>query len=474
MKFFFYISIDFISPLLAYSALRERCDFLFFSGTKRGRYSFIPLDSFNKKEIYSDEKNSFENVKKEYEEMKKNYNFNSLKKSGWHIPYSGGINCLFSYDYAQNFETDIWISSSDEKLLAYISYSDVFLAFDHEKQKCFIAGWCIDEKYFLQFSQKIEKILQKKYSQDEIVRKKLQEKQKTNERSERSEKKIFTHFTNILSKKEYLLSFEKAQQEMVKGNSFQINLSQGFTASSSDDAFDIFCQAVKKNPAPMMGFCEWNSTTKKGEKINKSIISCSPERLFSLDIHNKIFTQPIAGTRPRGESEKKDRFFEHQLKNSEKEISEHSMIVDLLRNDFGKISEFGSVKVADFARLEKYETVMHLVSDIEGFISKNKTAFDVFRAMFPGGTITGTPKRETMKILQDIEKRDRSFYCGSMGYISFLGESDFNILIRTLEYFNGELYGRAGGGLVFGADGESEYEESLSKWKGVEGVFRGR
>ncbi len=439
----------YISPIEVYKFFNKQnlCKELLYSGTNAGKFSFLPLDNHEELREENSEKNNFSNIKnieKYFKEKQKNYNLNSFTLN---IPYCGGLVSAFSYDYA--------LKNNTQNNTAYFAFSDVFIVFNHEKKEILICGWFEKETFWKQYFQKI---------QNKIIKVKLKLEKKLEKNIINNNKLQNIKFKNIISKQEYINSFNKMQKEIELGNSFQINLSQGFTAKKPEEisAFEIFEQATKKNSAPMMCFLEWK---------NKAIISCSPERLFSLDKNRKIFTQPIAGTRKLTHNKNEDKKLEDNLKNSEKEIAEHSMIVDLLRNDFGKIAEFGSVKVKEFARIEKYETVMHLVTDIEAKLSKNKSAFDVFDAMFPGGTITGTPKKETIKILEQEEIRTRGYYCGSVGYFSLDGQADFNILIRTLEQTDNELYGRAGGGIVYGASAENEYKETLYKWAGVKKIF---
>ncbi|HID91873.1 TPA: anthranilate synthase component I family protein [Candidatus Gracilibacteria bacterium] len=450
----------YISSLHIYEFLNTQnlCKELLYSGTgtETGQYSFLPLDNHRELREENSEINNFSNIKnveKYFIKKQKEYNLNSFTLN---IPYCGGLVAAFSYDYA--------LENNTQNNTAYFAFSDVFLVFDHEKKEILICGWFDNEIFWKQYSQRIINQIQR-----------LEKKIKKSEKQEDNNNHVSVEnikFKNIISKKQYFQSFNNIQKEILLGNSFQINLSQGFTAEKPKEvsAFQIFKKATIKNPAPMMCFIEWeqNNTNKK---IKKSIISCSPERLFSLDKNRKIFTQPIAGTRKLTQNKTQDAKLEQELKNSEKEKAEHSMIVDLLRNDFGKIAEFGSVKITEFARVEKYATVMHLVTDIEAKLPENKSAFDVFTATFPGGTITGTPKKETIKILEQEEIRKRGYYCGSVGYFSLDGQADFNILIRTLEQTDNELYGRAGGGIVYGANAESEYEESLHKWAGITKIF---
>ena len=457
----------YLSPLSVYTFFHAQtlCKELLYSGTEAGRYSFLPLDNHKELREENTEKNNFSNIKnleKYFTEKQKEYDIDSFTLD---IPYCGGLISAFSYDYA--------LQNNSQNNTAYFAFSDVFLVFDQHKKEILLCGWFDNEIFWKQYSQRMLQQIKRAKKQEE--KQEEAEEEKTEKIIEKTSQLNTITFQNVISKKHYFQSFKNIQKEIVLGNSFQINLSQGFIAEKPTEvsAFEIFTTATKKNPAPMMCFLEWeqNIHNTQNQIIQKSIISCSPERLFSLDKKRRIFTQPIAGTRKLTNNLILDEQLKKELQNSEKEKAEHSMIVDLLRNDFGKIAEFGSVKVTEFARVEKYATVMHLVTDIEAKLPQNKSAFDVFTAMFPGGTITGTPKQETIKILEREEIRNRGYYCGSVGYFSLDGQADFNILIRTLEQTNNELYGRAGGGLVYGANAENEYEESLHKWAGITKIF---
>lgn len=414
-KDFYYTSYknSSLSPLDVYELFHSQhlCQELFYSGTKEGKYSFLPLKTHanTPNEHFSSLKNGEYFLKNK----QKKYNLSSFTLD---IPFCGGLVTAISYDYA--LENTLTQDNS------YFSFTDVFLVFHHTKKEILICGWFSNKSFWKQYAQRIQSQLKRK------------EQSKQNEQKKRTHNMSLQEivFTPLISKEKYIQAFTNVQRHIEKGNSFQVNLSQGFTATKPKhiSSFEIFKQATIYNPAPMMCFFEWE-LEKNHKKIYKSLISCSPERLFSLNKKRILCTQPIAGTRKLTKNPITDAQREHELKHSEKEHAEHAMIVDLLRNDFGKIAEFGSVSVHEFARIEKYETVMHLVSEIKATLTHTQSAFDVFTAMFPGGTITGTPKKETMTILQQEEIRNRGYYCGSVGYFSLDGQADFNILIRTLE-----------------------------------------
>jgi anthranilate/para-aminobenzoate synthase component I len=207
------------------------------------------------------------------------------------------------------------------------------------------------------------------------------------------------------------------------------------------------------NPSPFAGLLHFDEV---------SLISCSPERLIKLR-DRKAETRPIAGTRPRGASSSADRELIGELLASEKERAEHLMLVDLERNDLGRVCEFGTVQVDEFMTIEQYSHVSHIVSNVSGRLRPDATPFDVIRATFPGGTITGVPKIRCMEIIEELEPVRRGPYTGSFGYIGWNGDLDLNIIIRTLVLCGRHGYLQVGAGIVADSDPDKEYEETLHK-----------
>ena len=192
------------------------------------------------------------------------------------------------------------------------------------------------------------------------------------------------------------------------------------------------------------------------------IVGASPEMLVRVE-NGVVQTGPIAGTRPRGKTVAEDLALEKDLLSDEKEIAEHTMLVDLGRNDIGRVSEFGSVKVTRFKYIERFSHVMHIISDVEGKLRKDKTCFDALAATLPAGTLSGAPKIRAMEIIDELETKKRNAYGGAIGYISFNGNFDSCITIRTGVFKDGRAYVQAGGGIVYDSNPESEYMESVNK-----------
>ncbi len=252
-------------------------------------------------------------------------------------------------------------------------------------------------------------------------------------------------------------AYQRAVQEVIDyiaaGDAYQVNLSQRFQVPFSGDAYSLFRHLFVQNPAPFFAFVQGG---------DHQIVSTSPER-FLLRAGDRVETRPIKGTRPRGRTVAQDQALRDELAASSKDDAELSMIVDLLRNDIGKVCAAGSVRVAEHKRLEAYRNVYHLVSVVEGRLDQGKDAVDLIRATFPGGSITGCPKIRAMQIIDELESCRRHVYCGSIGYIGFDDTMDLSIAIRTATIVNGTMVFSVGGGIVFDSRPQDEYEETLHK-----------
>lgn len=261
-----------------------------------------------------------------------------------------------------------------------------------------------------------------------------------------------------LSQTDYETIVLKAKQHIQAGDIFQANLSLRFEAQTTTDSWAIYRSLNTINPSPFASY--WK--TPWGD-----VISCSPERLVKLE--NRLAeTRPIAGTRARGMTEEHDRQLAEELLSNTKERAEHIMLVDLERNDLGRVCEWGTVKVDELLVIERYSHVMHLVSNVIGTLRPEVNAVDLIRALFPGGTITGCPKVRCMEIIEALEPLRRSLFYGSCGYLDRRGNLDLNILIRTLLYAktspeNATVWGQVGAGIVADSDPEREWHESLHK-----------
>lgn len=245
----------------------------------------------------------------------------------------------------------------------------------------------------------------------------------------------------------------RALEYIRAGEIYQANVSQRFTAEWEGPAFPLYRILRRMNPSPFACFLSWKDL---------AVVSCSPERLVQAQ-DGRVSTRPIAGTRPRGTTPDEDALNSLELLTSDKERAEHIMLVDLERNDVGRVCRPGSVCVDELLALESYSHVIHIVSNISGLLRRDADAVDVIRAMFPGGTITGCPKVRCMEILRELEPVARGLYTGSLGYLGFDGAMDLNIAIRTMVLQDHRLSFHAGAGIVADSDPTREYQETLAK-----------
>jgi len=260
-----------------------------------------------------------------------------------------------------------------------------------------------------------------------------------------------------ISKNQFKKIVLKAKKYIKKGDIFQVVLSQRFESRLKKSPLEIYKKLRTTNPSPFMFFFNFNDF---------QIIGSSPEILVRLR-KNKITIRPIAGTRPRGKNAKMDAFYKNQLLNDQKELSEHLMLLDLGRNDVGKVSKINTVKVTEKFSIEKYSHVMHIVSNVEGDFDKKKSLIDTMLAGFPAGTVTGAPKIRAMEIIDELEKSKRKMYAGSIGYFSADKNFDTCIALRTALIKNNKFYIQSGAGIVADSNPEKEYLETINKAKAL-------
>ncbi len=263
--------------------------------------------------------------------------------------------------------------------------------------------------------------------------------------------------TSTFTRPQYLHSVQRVIDYIHAGDIFQANLSQRLLARSNWDSVELFARLRSVNPAPFAGLMKWDDW---------AIVSSSPERFLRVN-RGEVETRPIKGTRRRKRGPEADLFTRDELRESDKDQSENVMIVDLLRNDLSRVCLPGTIRVPHLCSVESYETVQHLVSEVRGQLQPGMTTWDLLRATFPGGSISGAPKVRAMQIIAEIEPTVRGPYCGSLFYVGFDGQTDSNLLIRTFVQRHGWLQCNVGGGIVAQSDPAAEYEETLSKAVGM-------
>jgi anthranilate/para-aminobenzoate synthase component I len=370
-------------------------------------------------------------------------------------PFQGGAVGILSYDFVQYLEKLPSLAIDDLHLPdAHFLIVDKLVAFDHQEKKCWIIvcpGAKDNTKDMIDWSEKyneaeneIDKIMSLVNSHKSLV--------KTNDQCLMTNNQIEIIYE--MEKNKYMDMVKRAKEYIAAGDIFQANLSQRVSAYIGDvSRWNIYATLSSINPAPFAAFMDFG---------DYQIVSSSPERL--LKVRNGIIeTRPLAGTRPRGRDWKEDEFMRAELLLNEKERAEHIMLVDLERNDLGRVSDYGTVKVDELMITEDCSHVIHIVSNVRGRLADGRDCFDAVKAAFPGGTITGVPKIRCMEIIEELESVKRGPYTGSIGYISFSGSMDLNIVIRTFVIKGERAYVQVGAGIVADSDPEREYYETLKK-----------
>jgi len=372
-------------------------------------------------------------------------------------PFQGGAVGIFSYDFVQYFDSLPKFAVDDIDLPdAHFILIDRLVAFDHQYRKCWIIvcpGARNIENDLRDWSEKYDEA---EYEIDKIEKKVNSPLTKGGFREVKGEQEEITkiEITYEMKKSDYMDIVRRAKEYIAAGDIFQANLSQRVSANIGNiNRWSIYRALSSINPAPFAAFMDFG---------NYQVISSSPERLLRVN-DGIIETRPIAGTRPRGRNYTEDALMRAELLLNEKERAEHIMLVDLERNDIGRVSNYGTVTVDELMITEDCSHVIHIVSNVRGRIADGKDCFDAIKAAFPGGTITGVPKIRCMEIIEELEPVKRGPYTGSIGYISFAGNIDLNIVIRTFVIKGEKAYVQVGAGIVADSDPEREYYETLKK-----------
>lgn len=365
------------------------------------------------------------------------------------LPFVGGAVGYFSYDLCHEVESLPRKSRKEVDIPdIYIGIYDLVIVHDKKENATYIASPNLDQGIE---EEKIERLIKYIKASEENF----------SYPSREEEDEIVEVRSNFL-KDEYLETIDKVRSYIRSGDIYQANLTQRFKGNTKRTAYDIYRSLREVSPATFGAFLNFDEV---------QIMSNSPERF--LKIKDRLMeTRPIKGTRPRGIGQEDLRLME-ELKNSEKDKSELLMIVDLERNDLGRVSKTGSVKVPELFKLETYANVHHLVSTIRGQMKDEATIADVMKATFPGGSITGAPKIRAMEVIDELEPTQRNVYTGSIGYIGFDGQVDLNIAIRTIVKVGDEITFQVGGGITWDSNPQEEYEETLHKGKSILKAIRG-
>lgn len=358
-------------------------------------------------------------------------------------PFTGGLVGYFAYDYIKYSEPKLKFGGKDDAGFNDVDLMlfDKVIAFDHLKQKIVLI---INIK---------TNDLEANYNRAQMELDQLAALVKKDAPEACEQSKLLIPFTAERSQEEYAMMVKRAKLYIKEGDIFQVVPSNRREAKFSGSLLNTYRVLRTTNPSPYMFYFSGHDL---------EITGASPETLVKLQ-NGKLATYPIAGTKPRGGTEAEDRALEQELLSDEKELSEHDMLVDLGRNDLGKVSEFGTVKVKDYRMIERYSHVMHIASTVTGILAEGKDALDAITATLPAGTLSGAPKIRAVEIIHELEGSLRGIYGGAIGYLDFTGNMDVCIAIRMAVKKGDKVYIRSGGGVVEGSDPDAEYQESLNK-----------
>lgn len=426
---------------------------VFLESGRGGRYSIAAFEPFaklvgkNSHLVVETNEKSHEYIGNPLHLMREWMKDYQIEKMDTIPDFRGGAIGFISYDYARYIE-DLPNWSEDDLGIPEIYfhvYKEWFI-YDHQTSEL----WLL----FL-------------YTEDEEIESKikswLSRWQDTYDRKWRREPEVLQDTLSVsMTEQQFMNAVEKVQNYISAGDVFQVNLSVRQSKPLAVEAMDVYEQLRILNPSPYMSYFH---------TPDFQLVSGSPELLIKKK-GLEVSTRPIAGTRSRGKDEKEDLQLAHELIENEKERAEHVMLVDLERNDLGRVCQYGTVEVNEFMVIEKYSHVMHIVSNIKGELAQEKDEYDLIDACFPGGTITGAPKVRTMEIIEELEPVQRGIYTGSLGWIGFDGDIELNIIIRTMLVKDGLAHVQAGAGIVIDSSPKNEYKESLKKalalWKAKE------
>lgn len=354
-------------------------------------------------------------------------------------PFTGGLAGYFSYSVIGLAEPVLEIKN--EKFPDFDLYLfDKIIAYDHLRQRLLfivnIKTHNLEENYRKAEKEieKLQRLLEEGEEQQETVREKM-------------------NFQCTTGREEYYEMVEKTKGHIRRGDIFQAVISRQFQSPMKGSLLNPYRLLRTSNPSPYMVYFHTEDL---------ELMSTSPETLVKLQ-NGRVTTFPVAGSRPRGRNPEEDSRLEKELLQDEKELSEHNMLVDLGRNDLGKICRFGTVQVTDYMSIHKYSKIMHICSQVEGIIREDKDALDAIEAVLPAGTLSGAPKIRACQIIEELEKEERGIYGGALGYLDFTGNMDTCIAIRMAVKKDQKVYVQAGGGIVADSIPQKEYEESANK-----------
>lgn len=366
------------------------------------------------------------------------------------IPFVGGAVGYLGYDLGRMIERLPCTTLDDIGLPElYMGFYDTVVVYDHEDGRVWAVGAAFDAPGGAKAEARVAAFVERLTAPVPAA-----------EASPTGRVEVECNF----SRSEYLRAVQRAKDYIAEGDIFQVNLSRRFETRTTLPPADLYLRLRRANPAPMAAYLAWDDF---------AVISASPERFLRVRAGH-VETRPIKGTRPRGRTPQEDAALAEELVRSEKDNAELAMIVDLERNDLGRVCSYGSIRVTQPRVLESYPTVHHLVATVEGDLHPDHDMVDLLRATFPGGSITGAPKIRAMQIIDELEPTRRSLYTGAMGYLGFDGSMDTNIVIRTFLMRGDRVWFQAGGGIVADSELDQEYDETYHKARALIEAVAGR
>lgn len=441
------------SPLQTYKNLDNKNSFLFESGSNKGKWSRYSIIGTQSSEMIKVKGNTVFYINEDkIEEIKTNnplewiedfYSKNQVKNLPKNIPFSGGLVGYFGYETIQFIEKKLDIEKIDA-----LNVPDIFLFVCNEIIIFDNLDNCI--QIIVNAKTDKENSYEESISRIEEVEKLINEKKTINLKNKSLNK---NDFTSSFKKENFMAAVDKTKQYISDGDVMQVVLSQRLSKKFEGNPIDMYEALRDMNPSPYMYYLDMDDF---------QIIGSSPEILVKLE-DEKVTVRPIAGTRPRGKNEAEDIKNEKDLLCDPKELAEHLMLIDLGRNDIGKISKVGTVELTEKMIIERYSHVMHIVSNVTGKIENTIKPLDILRATFPAGTVSGAPKIRAMEIINELEPLKRGIYSGAIGYLSWTGDLDTALSIRTAVIKDDFIHVQAGAGIVYDSVPETEWEETMNK-----------
>ena len=461
------IMADLLTPVSAFIKIAEHSDYAFLfesveGGEQVARYSFLGKDPFlvlraRDRQTTIDRSGVTSAVDEPFVDVLRRLlaEFRAPFVPG--LPrFTGGAVGFVGYDASAIFEPALdeawrtagWIASSGSEDDAGFMVFDTVLAFDHVKHRILIIA-----NARITADEDLDALYQFACAKIDFLQRELERGLSQPERSTGEAPTVASNMTKDV----FETGVRTIKERIAAGDIYQAVLSQRFEAEVRADPFTVYRALRHVNPSPYMYFIRMGDL---------AIVGSSPEMLVRVE-GSRVETHPIAGTRPRGATDDEDVRFAEELRRNEKERAEHVMLVDLGRNDLGRVCDFGSIRVPQYMSLERYSHVMHLVSTVEGRLSQDHDHLDALVACFPAGTVSGAPKIRAMEILSELEPTRRDIYAGAVGYVDFAGNLDFCIAIRTITIRKGRARIQAGAGIVADSNAAAEYEETRDKAKAL-------